>query len=112
MGCGPETTNVHSNSVNHSMNHFQKTAFGLLNTPDCTYKSKYSKISKVNNSGLSANRDEIKQIKQLQEFEEKFTNKARPRYPPAKSTAFHGGRQLESNTDEKMHSARKQEKIN
>ena len=39
MGCGPET-NKNSNSVNQSLNHFQKTAFGLLNTPECAYKNK------------------------------------------------------------------------
>lgn len=61
------------------------------------------------NNGPSAGKDEAKQ---LQEFEVKFTNKARPRYPPVKSTAFHGSKQLESPADGQIQSEKKNEKIN
>jgi hypothetical protein len=61
------------------------------------------------NNGPSAGKDEAKQ---LHEFDVKFTNKARPRYPPVKSTAVHGSRQLESPADDQIQSEKKNEKIN
>ena len=71
LGYGQETT-LHNNSVNQSLNHFQKTAFGFLNTAEATYKNKYQRIHRgVNNNGL--NKEESK----VNEYEVKFTNKAR-----------------------------------
>ena len=90
---GQDTANLHSASVNQSLNHFQKTAFGILNTAECNLKAKYQKLNKQPPVPMlsSVDREESKQAN----ADFKFTNKSRPRCLPVNSSIFHGSQKFD-----------------
>ena len=81
-------TNRHSSSINHS---FRKNGLALVRTAENTLKSRHSKMTKATN-GLEYDKRENKVASQ--EYEIKFTNKARPRCLPVESSIFHSNKAL------------------
>lgn len=85
------TTNCLSQSIRNQQSFFKKNGSALDRTPEYNQKTRQSKPTKVAN-GADADRREGKMA--AQEYEIKFTNKARPRCLPVKSSIFDSNKQL------------------